>query len=361
MKVGILGGGQLARMLTLAAQPLGISTYCLDPNPNVSASYVTNIFIADYQDEDKLKQWLQQCDVITYENENIPVATAKLIHQFKPLYPSIKALEISQDRLYEKNLFRSLKINTPHFMPVNSFKELKEACAVIQLPAILKTRRFGYDGKGQYLIKQNSDVELAWEALGNQSILILEQFIHFERELSLVAARNLEGATCFYPLTENQHKKGILRVSTAPYQDVQLQQQAEEYAQKIFEQLDYVGVLAIEFFQLGKQLLANEMAPRVHNSGHWTIEGAQTSQFENHIRAICGLPLGATQARRYNIMFNCIGEEPEFKQLLAIPGAHYHSYNKQARPGRKLSHITLSSDELDFYQAGVEQLKNLLK
>jgi 5-(carboxyamino)imidazole ribonucleotide synthase len=359
MKVGILGGGQLARMLSLAAEPLGIQTICLDPSAHVSANEVTQVVTADYQDEAQVAQWLKSCDLVTYETENIPAKVAKFIHQFKPLYPSVKALEMSQDRLSEKSLFQSLGINTPRFIPVNSLAELKTAVAAVFLPAILKTRRFGYDGKGQYLIHQKSDIEAAWKTLGVHTELILEEFIRFDRELSLIGVRNQAGEMRFYPLTENHHQQGILRTSQAPYRDELLQAQAESYVEKLFLQLDYVGVLSVEFFCVGEQLLASEMAPRVHNSGHWTIEGAETSQFENHIRAICNLPLGSTQARAHNFMLNCIGEEPNRQQVLAIPGVHYHTYDKPARPNRKLAHITLSSDDAEFFQMSLSQLKAL--
>ncbi len=341
MKVGILGGGQLARMLALAGYPLGIHTLCYDPAANVCAADVTQVIQADYADQTQLQRFAEQVDVITFETENIPLAAAEIVSQIKPVYPTLAALRIGQDRWLEKNFFRELAIPTPQFAAVNTFAELEQAVMQIGCPAVLKTTRMGYDGKGQFVIKQLDDLKKAW-ALSDGQPLILEQFIPFERECSLIAVRSQSGDVQFYPLVENQHREGILRISKAPFADAVLQRQAEKYGHAILNKLDYVGIFVLELFQQGNQLLANEMAPRVHNSGHWTIEGAVTSQFENHLRAIGGWPLGSTMTQGYSIMFNIIGHEPDIKEILRIPAAHYHTYKKQPRANRKLGHVTIN-------------------
>lgn len=356
MKVGILGGGQLARMLALAGYPLGIHTLCVEPQTGTSASFVTPVIQSDYDDQKQLKKFAEQVDVITFESENIPVATAEFVSQFRPTYPSAQTLAICQDRLNEKNLFQQFCIPAPKFAAINSLADLEKACLAIGLPAVLKTRRFGYDGKGQYLLKTANDLTAAWQKLNEQN-LILEEFISFTREVSLLSVRNPAGEIKFYPLVENFHRDGILRLSQAPYENPSLQQLAQEHAKKILELFNYVGVLTIEFFQVGDHLLANEMAPRVHNSGHWTIEGADTSQFENHLRAICNLPLGSTTARGYSAMINGIGTEPDINEILKIPGAHFHTYEKAAKPGRKIGHITLTTNNKNQLEANIELAK----
>lgn len=357
MRVGILGGGQLARMLALAAHPLGIETLCFALPGDTATSPVSAIIQSEHLDGDKLQTFIQQSDVITYENENIPADIADLIQARRSLFPSPQALKIAQDRLSEKKLFTELGINTAKFFNIPNREALSSALEQTGYPAILKTRRFGYDGKGQFLIRQAADAISAWQALGDQD-LILEQFIPFQRELSLIAVRNRQQQINTYPLTENIHEQGILRLSIAPFINTQLQQQAQQYSQRILEHLDYVGILAIEFFQAGGSLLANEMAPRVHNSGHWTLEGAHTSQFENHLRAICDLPLGDSTSKGHSAMFNCISSLPEKSEILAIPYTHFHDYHKQARPQRKLGHITLNTTAGDeAFQHSLAQLR----
>jgi 5-(carboxyamino)imidazole ribonucleotide synthase len=355
MRVGILGGGQLARMLALAGYPLGIRTLCFEAVSNTCASDVTQVIVGDYHDQAALQKFAEQVDVVTIETENIPITTAEFVNQFAPLRPSLKALAIAQDRGKEKNLFRELDILTPKFALIDSLEDLKKAITEIGLPAVLKTRRMGYDGKGQMIVRGDTDLSEAWQKLGAKE-LILEQFIKFDRELSIIAVRGVNQQTNFYPLVENQHEEGILRLSLAPYSDAQLQALAESYAQKIMEYTDYVGVLVIEFFQVGDKLLANEMAPRVHNSGHWTIEGAETSQFENHLRAITGLPLGSTAVHGYSAMVNCIGTMPAIEKVLQIPGAHFHTYQKSPVPKRKLGHITLTSPDKKVLQQNLSRL-----
>jgi 5-(carboxyamino)imidazole ribonucleotide synthase len=352
MTIGILGGGQLGRMLALAGFPLGVRARILDPSPDTPAGHVATLICADYRDRAALEQLAADAAVITYEFENVPVESVLFLEERLPVSPPSRALEIAQDRLSEKSFFQSLAIPTPRFAPVASAEDLKRAIQQIGLPAVLKTRRMGYDGKGQSIVREQSDLVQAWEALGRTS-LILEEFIQFERELSMLAVRSHTGEIAFYPLVENHHRGGILRLSLAPAPRLsgKLQALAENYAQKILKELNYTGVLALELFQVGDGLLANEMAPRVHNSGHWTIEGAVTSQFENHLRAILGWPLGLTEAREYCAMVNLIGEIPQIETLLKIPGAHLHLYGKRPRPGRKLGHITLCESNPESLEA----------
>lgn len=339
-RLGILGGGQLARMLALAAYPLGIETLCLDPNPEACAGQVTKIIQGNLNDKSVLTQFLEQVDLITYETENIPLAAAQWVAQTRPLLPCAKILEIAQDRLKEKSFFQALQIPTARFAAVSSEEDLKKAIADIGLPTVLKTRRLGYDGKGQYIIESESDISKAWSQLQNQE-LILEQFIHFDFEVSLIGVRSQQGEIRYYPLIKNHHRQGILQSSQAPFNHPDLEKQAQYYMEQILLELSYVGVLTVEFFYHNKQLIANEMAPRVHNSGHWTIEGAQTSQFANHLRAIYGWSLGCTEAVGNCFMLNCIGNMPPPEVYLQIPEAHYHTYGKAPRPGRKLGHVTL--------------------
>ena len=283
MQIGIIGGGQLGRMLALAAYPLGARVTFLDPAPYAPMSHMAKQICAAYDNERALEQLARESEVVTYEFENVPVASAQFISQFTKIFPPPDALRVSQDRFVEKTFFNSLEIPTPKFARVDSFNDLENATAEIGLPVILKTRKLGYDGKGQFLIRTQDDMEHAWNELKSES-LILEQFVDFTREVSILAARGQDGECVFYPLVENHHRDGILRLSLAPLLSTKLQNLAQVYAQRVLDALSYVGVLAIEFFQVGDELLANEMAPRVHNSGHWTMEGAVTSQFENHAR-----------------------------------------------------------------------------
>lgn len=355
MRLGILGGGQLAQMLTLAAYPLGIHTRCIDPDPTACARNLTEVMTAEWTDETALRSFLSAVDVVTYETENIPLSCAAMVAAQRPLYPSVETLRIAQDRLHEKIFFQSLQIPTPAFRYVDSEAMLQDAVAELGLPSVLKTRRMGYDGKGQAVLKTSEDLPSAWRHLKN-SALILESFINFEYEVSLIATRNQSGDVRFYPLTQNKHQNGILRWSQAPFENISLEKRAKDYANRILNALDYVGTLAIEFFYDGEQLLANEIAPRVHNSGHWTIEGAQTSQFENHLRALFQLPLGSTKTTGHSFMLNCIGEMPDMDSVLAIPGVHYHTYGKSPRPHRKLGHITLVETDVDTYSKGRQTL-----
>ncbi|MBK8232555.1 MAG: 5-(carboxyamino)imidazole ribonucleotide synthase [Candidatus Eisenbacteria bacterium] len=344
MKIGILGAGQLGRMLALAGLPMGHSFHFLDPGEGESVAGLGGFTRASFDDPDAMARFVASVDRVTFEFENVPAAAVARIASERPVAPGALALERSQDRLIEKQLFTELGIPTAPFRSIETPLDLKQAAAEIGLPAVIKTRRHGYDGKGQWVATQTGDLETAWRALGAQP-LILEGFVRFRRELSIIGARDAWGGTVFYPLVENHHGDGILRLSLAPAAvEAELQAFAEGYAHRLLDTLQYEGVLALELFQVGDELFANEMAPRVHNSGHWTIEGAETSQFENHLRAVLGLPLGATASRCQSAMVNLIGSLPVDTDLLACPGAHLHLYAKQPRPGRKVGHVTITAE-----------------
>lgn len=359
MNLAILGAGQLGQMLALAGVPLGIKACFLDPQPDAPGSRVGAQLIADYADRAALDRLSTQCQLATFDFENVPVDAAAYLAGRIPLHPSPQALAQSQDRLREKTLFRSLGIPTAPFQAVDSLAELVAAAARIGLPAILKTRRFGYDGKGQVWLRETADCAAAWHQLGGQD-LILEGVVAFRRELSLIAARRPSGETAFYPLAENVHRDGVLDMSRPALPHPALQAQAEAYGRRLLDQLDYVGVLALELFDCAAGLLANEFAPRVHNSGHWTIEGAVTSQFENHLRAILDWPLGETRLTGPCAMRNCLGVMPDTGRVLAIPGTHVHDYGKSPRPGRKLGHITVTAPDDAHLIQRLEALEGLL-
>ena len=342
MKVGIIGAGQLGRMLALAGYPLGLQFEMLDPNPEACGGQVAPLTVADFDDRQALAALAGRVDVVTFEFENVPVAALKFLAGHTEVLPRPEVLETAQDRLREKECFQNLTIPTPAYREVGSLEQLRAAAEQLGLPAVLKTRRLGYDGKGQAVLRRAADLEPAWASLGemNGHGLILESFVGFEREVSLVAARGRDGDMVFYPLAENTHRDGILDLSVARATDP-MQAQAEDYTRRVLELYDYVGVLAFEFFHTEDGLVANEIAPRVHNSGHWTIEGAETSQFANHLRAILGWPLGAPDLVGQAAMLNFIGSLPVAPDLLIHPGLHLHSYGKSAAPGRKVGHATL--------------------
>ena len=368
MTIGILGGGQLGYMLALAGYPLGLHFRFFDPSPEAPVGRIASRVTAEFSDESALDKFTNGLELVTYEFENVPVAAVRFLAERVPVFPPPAALEAAQDRLREKQLFQDLGIATTESAPVADAGALDAAIDQIGLPAILKTCRMGYDGKGQWLLRTAEDVARAKNDLSASSPaavqsatpptaappevpFILERFVSFDRELSVLAVRGRTGETAVYPLVENHHRGGILRLSLAPAPrlDPAIQRTAEDAARRIFEALQYVGVLAIEFFEKDGRLLANEMAPRVHNSGHWTIEGAVTSQFENHLRAVMGLPLGSTSAIGSSALLNLIGEVPDPADVLSIRDAHLHLYGKSARAGRKLGHVTLragSSEQL---------------
>ncbi len=344
--VGILGAGQLGRMLAEAGQKLDLNFRFLDPATEISAKGLGEHHCAAYEDVDALEEFSNGLDHLTYEFENVSLESVNWLAKRVDTAPNSEALRVARDRSFEKNAFQDVGIPTPPFASVYFRDEFDEAIGRIGYPCVMKTRRFGYDGKGQRVIKNEEDAEKAWEEL-NGIPLFLEGFVPFDRELSLLAVRNRAGECKFWPLVENHHREGILRVSIAPAPelDKELQALAEDYARRLLNKLNYVGVLAVEFFQTGKQLFANEMAPRVHNSGHWSIEGSQTSQFENHLRAVCDLDLGETECPPvYSVMLNLIGEMPASIGKLVEKGYHLHDYDKAPRPGRKLAHITACSE-----------------
>jgi 5-(carboxyamino)imidazole ribonucleotide synthase len=355
--IGILGGGQLGYMLALAGYPLDFHFRFLDPSPQAPVGRIASRVTAEYTDFEALEKFAHGLALVTYEFENVPIEAARFLQKLVPVYPSTQALEIAQDRRSEKLLFQKLGIPTTEFAAINSAHELDQALSKIGLPAVLKTCRLGYDGKGQWVLRTGKDVERIKSEIPSVP-LMLEKFVNFSRELSILAVRARDGATYFYSLVENHHRSGILRLSLAPAPRLAetLQREAEEAARQILESLDYVGVLAIELFECDGRLLANEMAPRVHNSGHWTIEGAVTSQFENHLRAVSGLPLGVTRTLGFSAMLNLIGELPDANELLALPDAHLHLYGKLPRPGRKVGHVTLRADSNEHLEQRLRQL-----
>lgn len=341
-QIGILGGGQLARMMALAGIPLGLQFRFLDPAEDACAAPLGTLIHAGFDDTDAAAALGQAVDVATYDFENIPASSATALLQHCPLYPGVAALQQCQDRLVEKTLLQTLDIPVPPFMAVASRPELPAASEQLGFPCVLKTRRLGYDGKGQAILRQPEDLERAWQKLGDQE-LILEAFVPFDAECSLVSVRRRSGEVRYWPLTRNVHENGVLMFSHPGSLSGVLQQQAEEVADKLLEHFQYTGVMTVEFFVAGGQLLVNEIAPRVHNSGHWTIDAASCSQFENHLRAICDWPLGATEQQQPCLMFNWIGQLPERSSLLAFAGLHWHDYGKRARPGRKIGHATLTA------------------
>jgi len=360
MRLGVLGAGQLGRMIALAAYPLGVKCQLLDPAEGTSAAEVADVITGRYDDPDMLDRFVTRLNAVTYEFENVDAAAIDHVESRVPVRPGRRALEVAQDRLIEKSFFRDHDIDTTPFSPADSLEELQAAVEEVGLPAILKTRRFGYDGKGQTVIREPGDVVRAWEAVGGVP-LILEGFVDFDRELSILSVRDPAGDVEFYPLVENHHAGGILRRSIAPAPGLtrSLEDRARYYATRLMEDLDYVGVLALELFKVGDRLLANEMAPRVHNSGHWTIEGSETSQFENHVRAVLGLPLGDTSMRGHAAMVNLVGAIPDPAQVLGHAHTHLHLYDKAPRPGRKVGHITVRHDDPTVVERMVERLREL--
>jgi 5-(carboxyamino)imidazole ribonucleotide synthase len=339
-RVGIVGAGQLGRMLALSGYPLGVRSLFLDRGSDTPGAQVAPSLVGELEDPALLAELASRSDVVTFDWENISGAALEPLEKITRVRPPRAALEVSQDRLAEKALFTRLKIPVAVHAAIASRAELLQAARDIGLPGVLKTRRLGYDGKGQFVLREPKDVELAWAAIGDAD-LIYEKFQDFSREISLVGARSAEGKTVFYPLSANTHGGGILRYSVAPFSSAQLERSAKNYLKRVMSALDYIGVLTIEFFVVKGRLVANEMAPRVHNSGHWTIEGCVTSQFENHLRAVCDMPLGSTRPLGHTAMINFLGLMPPRERLLALEGLAYHDYGKTPRPGRKLGHCTI--------------------
>ena len=339
-RVGIVGAGQLGRMLALAGYPLGIECRVLDAAADAPGAQVAPAVLGRLDDARALAKLAAQVDVVTLEIENVAVEPLETLRDRIDVFPPPRAVAAAQDRLAEKTLFRSLGIPTAEFTAVDSERDLKTAADTLGWPLVLKTRRMGYDGRGQRVVESAAELAAAWRELGAVPS-IAEAWIRFEREVSLLAVQGADAQRAFYPLAENVHREGILTTTVAPYVDAPLQALAERWLAALMTALDYRGVLAVEFFATERGLLANEMAPRVHNSGHWTIEGAETSQFENHLRAVLGWPLGSTRPRGHAAMLNILGQLPTVESVLAIPGAHFHDYGKSPRPGRKVGHCTL--------------------
>ena len=347
--IGILGAGQLGRMLALAGYPLGHRFRFFDPASDAPASLLADHLAFDYADTAALEQFVKDLDVVTYEFENVPAEAVRYLEKFVSVYPPPMALEKAQDRFVEKSFFCDLGIPTPIFTT-----DLSKAND-IGFPAMLKTRCMGYDGKGQTIVRSEAELENK-----QSSEMILEEFIRFDRELSIIAVRNKSGEMKFYPLIENHHRDGVLRLSLVTGNiSVELQEQAEEYATQAMSALNYVGVLTIEFFEKDGRLLANEMAPRVHNSGHWTIEGAVTSQFENQVRAVTDAPLGSASPLGACAMVNLVGNVPDVEFILKIEGAHLHLYDKAPRPKRKLGHITFVEKDVETLHEKLNEIRKV--
>jgi len=361
VKVGVLGGGQLGRMLALAGYQLGIEFRFFDPNAGAPVGQIGRLIAADYDDYAALDRFLDGLDVVTYEFESIPLAAVEFVAERVKVFPPVKALETAQDRLFEKQLFQELQIPTPKFARGDSVDDLHSAVSRIGLPAILKTRRMGYDGKGQAVIPNSSAIDSAWRTFG-AAPLLLEEYVAFQHEISVIGVRDCEGGQMYYPPIENVHREGVLRKSTAPAPSVtpELAALGIEYCRRLMDRLEYVGVLALELFSTDGILLANEMAPRVHNSGHWTIEGAETSQFENHLRAVVGLPLGVTTTRGSSVMFNILGHIPPIEGVLAVEGAHLHLYGKAPTERRKVGHVTLVAQNASGLERRTRELAEVL-
>jgi 5-(carboxyamino)imidazole ribonucleotide synthase len=357
-RVGIVGAGQLGRMLALAGYPLGIACTLLDRSDDSPGAQVAPLVRGELDDPAALEKLAAATDVVTLEIENVAVAPLAALAGRRAVFPPPTAVAAAQDRLAEKTLFRSLGIPTAEFVTIDSEPDT-EAVERLGWPVIVKTRRLGYDGRGQRVASSRAEVVAAWRELGNAPSLA-EAFVHFEREVSLIAVQGADGERVFYPLSENVHRSGILATTVAPYADEALQHQAERWLTALMTELDYRGVLTVEFFQTSAGLVANEMAPRVHNSGHWTIEGAETSQFENHLRAVLGWPLGSARARGHAAMLNLLGALPPRETVLKVPGAHWHDYGKSPRPGRKVGHCTLVDSDRKRLLERLEPLRAMI-
>lgn len=348
MNIGILGGGQLGRMIALAGVDLDIHCRVLEPGVTCPAAAVAEHVNGEFEDFATLWKFAAGLDAITLEFENVPVASAQWLAERLPVYPPPAALSVAQDRIREKTFFAERGVAVPAFRAVESREDLECAVADLGLPAVLKTTRFGYDGKGQGVIRTPAEIDAVWTGLCGRP-LIYEAFVPFERELSILGCRSRSGEIVYWPLSENHHRAGMLRRSIAPAPGLTaaLAEKAQRIAERALVDLDYVGVLAIELFERRGELIVNEMAPRVHNSGHWTTEASETSQFANHLRAVAGLPLGSTRMREPCEMWNLIGCVPPVAELLAIPGLSLHLYGKKPRPGRKLGHLTITAPDAE--------------
>jgi 5-(carboxyamino)imidazole ribonucleotide synthase len=360
--LAVLGGGQLGRMLGLAARPLGLDVRFLDPKADACAAAIGPLVVGALDDVEAIDRVAAGADVVTFEWGGVPAASARHAARHAPVRPGDRALEVSQDRVTEKLAFRSVGIPTADFADAATLDELRRGLATVGVPAVVKTRRGGYDGKGQVVVRDLDDAEHAWSIVGGVPSIV-EAWVPFDRELSIVVARALDGEVRAWPLAENQHEGGILRRTTAPAPDASsaLQTHAEALATALLHELDYVGVMCIELFDVGGELLANELAPRVHNSGHWTIDAAVTSQFENHVRAVCGLPLGATDATGVAVMINCLGSVPSPPSVLRTDGVHLHDYAKDPAPKRKVGHVTVVRSSYEQARAVADEVERVVR
>jgi len=359
MRVGILGAGQLARMMAEAGGPLGLEFVFLDPSAGACAGSLGTLHVGPWDDPRGL-ELLANCDRVTCDFENVPASVLAELAGRTRVYPPPAAFAGAQDRLVEKRLLEQLDIPIAPVAAVSTRPDLLAAVEQIGYPCVLKTRRLGYDGKGQVVLYSHEDLEPAWQALAGQD-LIVEGWIDFRHECALTAVRSTEGEIRCYPLSRTVHQRGVLRLAASMHQPpLGLLEQAESAVTRLLEHLDYVGCLSLEFFATDQGLIANEYAPRPHNSAHWTIEGAVCSQFENHLRAVCGLPLGSTQRRGHSVMLNWLGGLPEMAGYLRVPGLAWHAYHKQPRPGRKLGHATLTANTLSELHAALEAVRPLL-
>lgn len=358
MKLAIVGGGQLGRMMAQAALPLGIKTLLLDPMADACGGDCGELLVAAYDDATSLAQIAQSCDAVTFEFENVPPAVVSTLAKNIPAYPPAEALETARDRWNEKSLFQSLDIETATLALVDDQASLVQGVTKVGYPCVLKTRTLGYDGKGQKVLRSHADLDGTFAELGSVPML-LEGFVDFDYEVSCISVRGRNGECVFYPLVENEHRQGILHKSR-PLLNHPLQSQAENAARAVMDAIGYVGVMAFEFFVQEDHLVANEIAPRVHNSGHWTIEGSACSQFENHVRAVMGLPLGSTETSRHIAMLNVVGKRPDRNKLLAIPGLHLNDYGKAERKGRKIAHINISAVSEADLRVRIEAVEALL-
>ena len=358
--VAILGGGQLGLMLGQAARALDVEVRFLDPSPDACARAVGRLTVGSLDDAAAVLDVAFGADVVTYEWEGVPAWSARVLVDTEHIvYPAPDVLQVAQDRLLEKRTANGLGLPTAEYRPIDIADQAPAAMAAVGTPAVLKTRRGGYDGKGQRVLRDSDDLATAVAELGGRS-LILERLVDFRREVSVLAARGRDGEIVTWPLVENHHEGGILRTSLASTGDDELQGDADRLVAALLEEFDYVGVLTVELFDVGGELLVNELAPRVHNSGHWTIEGARTSQFENHLRAVLGLPLGDPSATGSAAMLNCIGALPDPAEIESVPGASLHTYGKQPRSGRKLGHVTVVAPDDDTRAERVERLGPLV-
>jgi 5-(carboxyamino)imidazole ribonucleotide synthase len=360
-RIGVLGGGQLGQMLGLAAIPLGIECVFYDPSPDAPARVAGRHVCAAWDDRDALARFAESVDVITFEFENVPTASLAFLAGVRPVRPGVRSLELTCDRIREKEFLRDAGVPVQPFAAVATAADLDLALATVGPHGVLKTRTLGYDGKGQRVVRAAAELAPAWAELG-QRPCIYEAFVPFDREISVVATRALDGTTAVYPIVENLHTQGILFRSIAPARVPEsLAAAATRHARSVLEGLGHVGTLALEMFVADHALVANEIAPRVHNSGHWTIQGARTSQFENHMRAVAGLPLGDTGAHAFSAMVNLIGGVPEAGEVLAIPGASAQFYGKAPRPGRKVAHMNVVAASREELLARLDPIESIAR